>query len=107
MTTSWKHGASLYQGRRAIGGRIEVGRGRFEFVPHVLDRRTGGKPFTVDLRSITAVERTDRSWNPRTFSPRRCLLVTTSSGAEAKFLVNRLDELVDRLMATINESDAT
>jgi hypothetical protein len=106
MTSSWEHGASLYQGRRAIGGHIKVGRGKFEFAPHVLDRKTGGRSLSVDLSSITAVDRSERSWKLSTFSPRQCLIIETSDGLTAKFLVNRLDALVDRLRSAVDEERA-
>lgn len=105
MTDSWDHGSSRYQGRRAIGGRITVRRGSFEFAPHVFDRNTGGKPLSIGLGSIRSIERTDRSWNPATFSPRRCLQITTSDGASEKFLVNGLDGLVARLQEAVDQAD--
>lgn len=97
MTTSWEHVASLYQGSRAVGGRIKVGDGRFEFAPHGFDRKTGGQGLLLELGSITSIEKTERSWK----SPRKCLLIRTSSGVEAKFLVNKLDGLVDRLQDAV------
>lgn len=107
MTSNWEHTASLYQGRRAVGGRIEVGHGRLLFKPHAFDRKTGGRSLDVSLESITAIEKTERSWSPATFSPRRCLLVRTSNGTESKFLVNRLDQLVDRLKMEVAEASAS
>lgn len=97
MDGSWQHGASLYQGPRAIGGRIEVGSDSLDFVPHLVDRTTGGRGLSVPLASVASVEETARSWRPASFSPRRCLLVRTDDGREAKFLVNGLRDLVERL----------
>jgi len=94
MTTTWQHGASLYQGRRALGGHVKVANGKFEVEPHAFDRKTGGRPFSVSLSSITSIEQTARSWNPATFSRLKCLLIETSDGTEAKFLVNGLAPLV-------------
>jgi hypothetical protein len=105
MTDNWDHGASRYQGRRAIGGRISVRRGVFEFAPHVFDRKTGGKPLSIGLGSVRSIERTARSWNPATFSPRRCLQITTTDGTAEKFLVNRLDALIDRLQKAVEQAD--
>jgi hypothetical protein len=106
MTTPWEQRASLYQGRRAVGGRITVSPRQLEFAPHVLDRKTGGRSVRMDLCSITVVGRTERSWRLSTFSPRRCLFVETVDGARATFLVNGLDGLVDRLHWAISESCA-
>lgn len=104
MTSSWEQGASLYQGRRAIGGRIKVGRGEFVFTPHVFDRNTGGNGFRTNLNAIVSVEKTKRSWRLSTFSPRECLMVRTAGGSYAKFLMNKLDSVVARLNDSIREA---
>ena len=74
------------------------------FVPHAFDRTTGGKPLTVRLDSIVAIQRTARSWNPLNFSPRQCLLVRTDDGTEAKLLVNGLGPLMDKLEAAVRQA---
>jgi hypothetical protein len=104
VTGSWQHTASIYQGARAVGGKIEVRSGTLEFVPHVFDRTTGGRSWTAALESVVSVEETARSWRASSFSPRRCLLIRTDDGREAKFLVNGLRDLVERLEGAVRQA---
>ena len=104
MATYWQHTASIYQGARAVGGHLRVDDKIMAFVPHAFDRKTGGKPLTMPLESIVAIERTARSWNPLSFSPRRCLFVRTDDGTEAKLLVNDLTTLMSKLEAAVRQA---
>ena len=89
----WTKIASLYDGPRAVGGRLVVGEGRLKFVPHRVDRALAGRALDVPLLSVEALTLTSRSW----FAPRRHVLVETSDGVRARLLVNGARALIDRL----------
>ncbi len=89
----WSQVASIYQGPRAVGGKIQVSQGRFAFQPHTFDRKTGGRGLDVALTDITRITSTRRSW----YAPRRHLRVEMSDGRTVRFLVNKVDRLMARL----------
>ncbi len=53
MTENWRQGASLFQGRRAVGGHIELSHDALDFTPHVIDRKTGGRTVSIRLEADT------------------------------------------------------
>lgn len=94
--SGWSKVASLYDGRRAVGGRLHVRDGRLLFVPHAFDRALSGRSLDMPLRSIGRVSLTRRSWT----APRRHVLVETTEGVEARFLVNGARDVI----ATVAEA---
>ena len=94
---TWKKIASLYDGPRAVGGRITVADGRLTFRPHALDRALAGRALDVPLASVRRVSLTPRSW----WAPRRHVLVETHDGVRARFLVNGARGVVERLLEDV------
>ena len=96
--------ASLFDGPRAVGGRLHVTSDeRRQFRPHGFDRALAGRALDVPLNAVTRLSRTKRSW----FAPRRHVLVETADGTRARFLVNGAAELVERLADAARAAGAT
>lgn len=91
--SDWRRRASLYDGPRAVGGRVSTPPGRLVFTPHALDRALAGRALDVPLASISRLTLTQRSW----FAPRRHVLVTTDDGVSARFLVNGARAVIEHL----------
>lgn len=92
-TSAWGKRASLYDGPRAVGGRVSTPPGRLVFTPHALDRALAGRALDVPLASISRLTLTHRAW----FAPRRHVLVETDDGARARFLVNGARAVIEHL----------
>lgn len=100
----WSRRANLITSPfRAVGGRLFVDDSRLRFEPNAVDRALAGKAWSVGLDEITAVEAAPRRPFSHVFGAglRRQLRVE-GAGAEAYFIVNRVDEVVAELRALTN-----
>lgn len=102
MAEGWSKLASLYDGVVAVGGRMRVGDSRLRFGPHALDRSWGGRELDVPLDAIVRLTLTKRSL----LKPRRNVLIETSNGQRARFLVNGAENVVRSLARDAQESGA-
>ena len=96
----WSKVASLYDGRRAVGGRMHVGDGRLQFKPHAFDRALRGRSLDVPLSSISRLSLTRRTWS----APRRHVLVETADGGHARFLVNGAQGVMSQLAEAVRDA---
>ncbi|WP_246003434.1 hypothetical protein [Nocardioides aurantiacus] len=102
-STSWDKTASLYDGPRAVGGRLHVTPDqRLQFRPHGFDRALGGRTLDIGLDTTTRLSRTKRTW----FAPRRHVLVETADGTRARPLVNGAADLIERLAGAARTAGA-
>lgn len=104
----WKRLANRQQGAyRAVGGRLFLTDRRLIFMPHKVDRATGGNSWSQDLANITRAAIEPRHYGvplvTRDVGLRRRLRVEQHDGTVDVFVVNRVEDVV----GSINEALAT
>lgn len=100
MSSSWTKAASLYDGPRAVGGSLEVGGGWLRFKAHAFDRALKGREVSLPLETAERLELTRRSL----IAPRRHVLVETSDGVRARFLVNGAKGVLEAIARDAREA---
>ncbi len=96
--------ANRTQGRRAVGGRLFLTTTHLRFVAHRFDRMLGGRDLAILRREISSASVADRSGVGDVFAggTRRRLQVDARGSVEL-FVVNRLDQVVVRINAWLEE----
>ncbi len=96
--------ANRTQGRRAVGGRLFLTTTHLRFVAHRFDRMLGGRDLAILRREISSASVADRSGVGDVFAggTRRRLQVDARGSVEL-FVVNRLDQVVVRFNAWLEE----
>jgi len=85
--------ANLWQGRRAVGGKVTVTSRRLLFTPNRVDAATGGRGLAVDLAEIGGVE-VVRGGRPRLWlSMWRQLVSVALADGERLILVREPEQL--------------
>jgi len=93
--------ANFWRGDRAIGGRLSVDPERLHFKSHGLERSLGGdEQVDITLRDISHLSKASRSLRV----PRARLIVRTTDGQDAYFLVPKLEELIGRLTSAVQDA---
>jgi len=82
---------------RAVGGTLVLSEADLEFRPNRVDAATGGKAWSAELAQIRSVGKEKRGRNPFNGSIRERLRVETADGAVELFVVNRLEQVTDRI----------
>ncbi len=102
---SWRANYTT-SGFRAVGGKLTLSGGRLEFRPHGLDRALAGRGFQTDVGAISSVGREGRTLNPLSGGMRTRLRIETADGQVALFVVNKLDQVIERIEAARSEAAA-
>ncbi len=104
--SDWEKRANHADGGRAKGGKLRLEGERLSFEPHGFDRAIdrlidtpGG--WSATLSEITEVGEEPRGKNPFDGSLRKRLRIVTADGQRQLFVVNGLDEAVQRLQAAV------
>jgi hypothetical protein len=95
--------ANRSQGNRAVGGKVHVTNQRVVFVPHAIDKNTGGQSWEVLPQEITAVDVAPRGKNIFNGSIRRRLRITTQSSTE-HFVIGNADEVAAEIALLLRPS---
>jgi hypothetical protein len=84
---------------RAVGGKLSVDGDRLVFRPHAIDRALFANEWNVALADVTVVEVADREIKSNVFGAglRKQLRVALADGTEARFVVNRVEQVAAEL----------
>jgi hypothetical protein len=85
---------------RAIGGELVVTDRRVMFRPNRVDAALGGRVWVVPLAEVVDVGKKRPNLAPFSGGLRSRLRLRTRDGAEHLFVVNRLDDVVARIVAS-------
>jgi hypothetical protein len=93
---AWSQGANRIQGSgRAVGGKLFLTTRRLVFCPHWVDGATGGRTWDVPLDQVTGIGTIPKG------SPgggaRGRLKIELADGEAERFVVNRLEQVVEQL----------
>jgi len=101
----WSALANHTQGPlRSISGRVYLTNQRLLFCPNRLDHSLGSRNWAVDLQEIAGVDRHPRGGDVMSIlggGGRDRLRVTLRSGPSELFIVNDLDQTIQRLRAAL------
>jgi hypothetical protein len=92
--------ANRSQGWRAVGGRLVLTDRRLVFVPHAVERATGGKVWEQPLTSMTTVSLAARGWGPLDGSLRRRVMVA-SGDERSYFVVGKASDVIAKVQAAL------
>lgn len=101
-SVQWAPLVNRDQGGRAVGGRLYVTEARLLFQPNRFDAVTGGKRWVCDLEDVGSVGEAPRDGSFFSGGLRTRLRLETKSGDVERFVINHLDESVDRLRMLIS-----
>jgi hypothetical protein len=90
----WEHGASHFQRRRLVGGRLYLTDKHLVFQPNRLEVAARAKPWSVELHEIAAV-------GPESWLRRRLRIDVTDQPSHC-FFVTGIDRTGEQLVALIN-----
>lgn len=85
---------------RAVGGKLFVTNRRLLFAPHLFDAVLGGETRAILLSEIAAVSKQEAAGDTFGGGLRSRLRIDLKSGAEF-FIVNKLDQLIEKLQSHI------
>src|SRR5688572_7628001 len=94
MTERWSAGASMYAGRIAVGGSLSLTDSEMRFLR--------GDNLQVPLREVKAVRVARQSW----WHPRKTVQVVTRDGQATWFLVNRQEDVAQRITESARAAGA-
>jgi hypothetical protein len=90
--------ANVWQGRRAVGGKVTVTNRRLLFTPNRMDAAMGGRGMAVGLPEIQEVGVVPPGGRPRPLGPFwRRVVAVAHADAHRLFLVREPDEMVAAL----------
>jgi hypothetical protein len=93
----WCVRANMTQGRRAVGGHLEVAGSVLRFRPSGFDKATGSGGFEVQLADLKGVDVVPRTWNLFDGGLRSRLRLQLADGGHALFVVSRPSEVAERI----------
>jgi hypothetical protein len=97
----WAKAANRSQGGRAVGGRLHLTSHRLVFAPNRVDALTGGHAWAARLADVVAVGSAENSLRkPFSGAMRRRLRVDLRTGPPEFFVVNQVDEVIQRLRSS-------
>jgi hypothetical protein len=100
----WSQLANRVQSRhRAVGGKLFLTNHRLAFCPHWVDAVTGGRTWSLPLTGIARVGITPKGGDRFAGGLRDRLRIELVDGGEQLFVIKRLDEVVARLGASIDQ----
>jgi hypothetical protein len=100
----WSQLANRVQSsHRAVGGKLILTDRRLVFCPHWVDAATGGKTWSLPLADIARVGITPKGGDRFAGGLRDRLRIELVDGGEQLFVIKRLDEVVARLDAAIDQ----
>jgi hypothetical protein len=104
----WSQLANRVQSsHRAVGGKLFLTDRRLIFCPHWIDAVTGGRTWSLPLASVAGVGITPKGGDRFAGGLRDRLRIELADGDEQLFVVKRLDEVVARLEAAVQEPGRT
>lgn len=101
-TLLWKRLANRTQGGRAIGGALYLTEQRLLFQPHRIDALTGGKAWSAPLASILAAGTEARNGDPFSGGLRTRLRLDIAGSGPELFVVNKIDEVIEKITRAIS-----
>lgn len=105
----WRRNANYEQAAlRYLGGKLFLTDRRLIFLPHRLDEATGGRSWACELTDISAVGVEPAQLSAPFFGlaarMRRRLRVEMRSGQNEFFVVNRVNEAVERIRSAKHDT---
>jgi hypothetical protein len=97
---AWSSAANRFQGSRGIGGKLFLTDRRLLFNPHRIDGMTGGKTWQAELAEVQSVTKEPKGSGKAGRAGgglRDRLKLELEDGSEELFVINKLDEVIDRL----------
>jgi len=88
-------------GRRAVGGRLHIVGSRLEFRPNRIERWLRADGWSTELRNVREIRIQPASSQMAPAGIRRTLLVSTTDRSAA-FIVNRVEEVAERLRTAVS-----
>lgn len=98
---AWEKRANHTEGRIARGGKLAHDDTRLTFVPHAIDRATGGGSLDVALTDVVEVGEQARTMNPFDGGMRKRLRVVPADGQSHLFVVGGLAGVVSELQGAV------
>lgn len=87
---------------RAVGGKLFVTNRRLLFTPHLIDSILGGADCRVPLNEIADISVQNAGGDTFGGGLRNRLRINLKNGSSELFVINRLDEVIDKLKAHVN-----
>jgi len=103
---TWSRSANRMQGSRGVGGKLFLTEQRILFSPNRVDGLTGGKPWSVEISSVSEVGVEPKGSGKQSKMGgglRDRLRIRTGHGGEELFVVNKLEaEVLPKLREAVS-----